>query len=62
MKKEIIEQFIGQLNGMIAALQQSAALGGYTTKQREACELLKDARLKLIEDLEARAVEEFLNT
>src|SRR5258708_10600785 len=44
MKTATLEKFIGQLDGMIAALQQAVVLGGRTKKEREACELLKDAR------------------
>lgn len=54
MKKEIIEKFIGQLDGMIASFEQAVVIGGRTRKEREAYELLKDARLKLVEDMEAR--------
>jgi hypothetical protein len=53
MKKETIEKFIGQLDGMIAAFEQ-AVVFGRNAKEREACELLKDARLKLVEDMEQR--------
>jgi hypothetical protein len=53
MKKETIEQFIGQLDGMIAAFEQ-AVVFGRNEKERDACELLKDARLKLVEDMEQR--------
>ena len=57
MKTETLEKFIGQLDGMIAAITQAVVLGGRTKKEREACELLKDARLKLIEELESREQE-----
>jgi hypothetical protein len=58
MKKETIETFVRQLDGMITALQQAVVIGGRTQKEGEACELLKDARLKLVEDLETRSGEE----
>lgn len=54
MKKEVIETFIGQLDGMIAAFGQAVVIGGRNDKETEAYELLKDARLKLVEDMEAR--------
>jgi len=54
VKQETIEQFILKLDGMIAALQQALVIGGRSRREREACELLKDARLKLLEELEAR--------
>jgi hypothetical protein len=54
VKRETIDQFIGTLDEMIAALQQAVVIGGRSHKESEACELLKDARLKLIEDMEAR--------
>lgn len=54
MKKETIEQFIWQLDGMIAALQQAVVIGGRTQEESEACELLKDARLKLVEAIEKK--------
>lgn len=54
MRKEVIEKVIGQLDGMIAVFGQAVVIGGRNTKESEACELLKDARLKLVEDMEAR--------
>ena len=48
---ETIETMIQQLSEMIATLQQATVIGGRLQKEREACELLKDARLKLIEEL-----------
>ncbi len=54
MKKEAIEKFIGQLDGMIAAFGQAVVIGGRNKKETEAYELLKDARLKLVEDMEQR--------
>lgn len=52
MKRAYIEKFIGQLDGMIGAIDQALALGLRTKKEQQAAELLRDARLKLIEDLE----------
>jgi hypothetical protein len=52
---ETIETMIQQLSEMIATLQQATVIGGRSQKEREACELLKDARLKLIEELEAQS-------
>ncbi len=52
MRRETLEQFVTKLDGMIAAIDQALVLGTRTAKEREACELLKDARLKLIEALE----------
>ncbi len=57
MKREHVEQFVGKLDGMIAALQQAVVLGGRTKEEGEACELLIDARLKLIEALEKKQEE-----
>jgi hypothetical protein len=54
MKKETIEKVIGQLDGMIAAFGQAVVIGGRNKKETEAYELLKDARLKLVEDMEQR--------
>ncbi len=54
MKIETLEQFILQLDGMIAALRQAIVINGRTKKEREACDLLVDARLKLVEELESR--------
>ena len=51
MQKETIEKFIRQLDGMIAALEQAVVIGGRSQKEGEACDLLKDARLKLVEDI-----------
>jgi hypothetical protein len=53
MKKSTIEQFITKLDNMIATIQQAIVLGDINEKEREACELLKNARLNLIEDFEA---------
>ena len=50
MKKTTTRKLITQLDGMIAALQQAVVIGGRSDNERQACELLKDARLKLIED------------
>lgn len=52
---ETIETMIQQLSEMIATLQQATVIGGCSQKEREACELLKDASLKLIEELEAQS-------
>ncbi len=54
MKSETLGQFILTLDGMIAAMRQTIVLGGRTAKEREACGLLVDARLKLVEELESR--------
>jgi hypothetical protein len=52
MKKETLEQWIRQLDGMIAALQQAVVIGGRSDNEREACEHLKDVRLALWEEIE----------
>ncbi len=64
MKRSIIDKYITQvslqierLNAMIATFEQAAIMGGLTRKEREAVELLKDARLKLIEATEEAAQE-----
>lgn len=55
MKSGYIEQIIFKLDAMIATFAQSVILGPKPTeKEREAIELLKDARLKFVEELEAR--------
>jgi hypothetical protein len=53
MKTEPLNDFIHTLDAMIAALDAGIVFGR-TAKEREACELLKDARIKLIEEVEAR--------
>lgn len=45
MKKAYLEQCIRTLSGMIVT-------GGRTNTERDACELLKDARLKMTEAYE----------
>jgi hypothetical protein len=55
MKQDIIETYIHQLDGMIATFQQATVIGGRTDRESQVCELLKDARLKLMEELEARS-------
>jgi hypothetical protein len=52
---ETIETMIQQLSEMIATLQQATVIGERPQKELAACELLKDARLKLIEELEAQS-------
>lgn len=54
MNRENIEDFMQTLDGMITAFDQAIVLGGRNEKEDQACELLKEARLKLIEDLEER--------
>lgn len=54
MKKDTIETIIGQLDGMISVFDQAIVLGGRNKKEWEARELLAQARLKLVEDMEAR--------
>ena len=54
MKRETIVKYIHELGAMIATFQQATVIDGRSQKESEACELLKDARLKLIEDLEQR--------
>lgn len=58
MKSGYIEQIIYKLDAMIATFNQSVVVGPKPTdKERKAVELLKDARLKLVEELEARGAE-----
>src|SRR5258708_4043149 len=52
MKKETLEKWLNQLEGMIATLDQAVVIGGRTQKEAQACELLKDARLKFVEVIE----------
>jgi len=54
IEQEIIRRLIAKLNGMIAIFDQAIVLGGRTRLEREAGELLKDARLKLIQEVESR--------
>ena len=54
MKTEYLETCINQLDGMIATFQQAVVIGGRSQKERDACELLKQARLKIVEELERR--------
>jgi hypothetical protein len=54
MNSEIIKQFVRQLDGIIAALDQAVVIGGRSTREGEACDRLKDARLNLIEEIESR--------
>lgn len=54
MKKETIEKFIGQLDGMIAAFGQAVVIGGRNAKEDQAYDLLTAARLRLVEDMESR--------
>lgn len=58
MKSGYIEQMIYKLDAMIATFAQSVVLGPKPTdKEREAVELLEDARLKLVEELETRGAQ-----
>jgi hypothetical protein len=52
MNRAYIERCIHDLAGMIASFQQAAMNGGRTVAEGEVLELLKDARLKLVEELE----------
>lgn len=54
MKTNYLEQCLSQLDGMIATFQQAVVIGGRSRKESEACELLKQARLKIVEELEQR--------
>jgi hypothetical protein len=53
MQKPIIEKLIGQLDGMIETFDH-ALVTGRTQRETQASELLKEARLKLVEDMDAR--------
>ena len=52
MNRAYIEQVIQDLAAMIATFEQAAVIGGRTVAEGEVLELLKDARLKLVEELE----------
>lgn len=52
MRRDYLEKCVQELSAMIATFQQAAVLGGRTKKEGKACELLKDARLAIIEALE----------
>ncbi len=54
MKQETLEILIYRLDAIIATLEQAVVIGGRSEKEREATELLIDARLKLAEALEAK--------
>ena len=54
MKQETLEILIYRLDAIIATLEQAVVIGGRSKKEREATELLIDARLKLAEALEAK--------
>ena len=49
MERETLEEFIRQLDNMIATFMQTVVIGAHSVKEAEACELLKDARRKLID-------------
>lgn len=55
MKQTYLEQYIHQLDAMIATFQQAAVIGGRTERESKVLELLKDARLTLVEELEAQS-------
>ena len=50
MKRETIEKYIQERGAMIATFQQATVIDGRSQKESEVCELLKDARLKLIKN------------
>jgi len=54
VKQETLEILIYRLDAIIATLEQAVVIGGRSEKEREATELLIDARLKLAEALEAK--------
>jgi len=54
MEKAYLEHCIAQLDAMIATFEQAVIFGKRSKRERKACELLKDARLKMIEELEHR--------
>ena len=54
MKQETLEILIYRLDAIIATLEQAVVIGGRSEKEREATELLIDARLKLAEALESK--------
>jgi hypothetical protein len=51
MKKETIEALIAKLDKIIALFEQTIALSWRIEEEHKACELLKDARLRLVEAL-----------
>jgi hypothetical protein len=52
MNRAYIERCIHGLAAMIATFEQAIVIGGRTVAEGQACDLLKDARLKLVEELE----------
>jgi hypothetical protein len=49
MERETLEEFIRQLDDMIATFMQTVVIGAHSAREAEVCELLKDARRKLID-------------
>ena len=49
MERETLEEFIRQLDDMIATFMQTVVIGAHSAREAEACELLRDARRKLID-------------
>ena len=52
MKRQTLEAFIAKLDGMIATFDQAVVIGGRTKKESAAADFLRDARLKILEDLD----------
>ena len=55
MEQAYLEKCIHELDAMIVTFRQAAVIGGHTERERQVCELLKDARLTLTEELEAQS-------
>lgn len=58
MKNQHLEKSILEMEGIITTLDHAIANDEYTSREAWACQLLKDARLKLIEELEERQIVE----
>lgn len=52
VRVETLKRFISALDGMIAAIGQQQILYGLTDKERQALDHLKDARLRMIEEID----------
>jgi hypothetical protein len=52
MRKEVLEKWILQLDGMVAALDQATVIGERSMTEAVARDRLQDARLALIEAIE----------
>ena len=52
IRVETLKRFVSALDGMIASMGQQQILYGLSPKEREALDKLKDARLRMVEELD----------